>query len=281
MGGNVIRGEGIMTGDEMLVQGIDTKGVLDGVIKLTVQLTDTGSQLIATKTIEYDKDTQRPSAYYTRSNLQNDGQSNLDYIVFEIVFDQSEVGGTYEFSIEDLTTNLKSTLNSDTIFGTINSNIISLLDIDLSKYRDKVIKTSLIVTDTCLNKGDYIYNYFLIIGDSIIQIQLNTDTDGDGVSDINDNRPIFYNPNQEITGISDLENFDFIKIYPNPTRNQLYINSEETGTIFIYDVFGRLIIQKSISKYLEDIDVSELSSGTYLLKFYSESTNKTLKFIKE
>jgi len=27
MGGNVIRGEGVQTGDEILIQGIDTKGV--------------------------------------------------------------------------------------------------------------------------------------------------------------------------------------------------------------------------------------------------------------
>lgn len=174
MGGNVVRGEEKMTGDEILIQGLNTQGVLDGIIKLTVQLTDSSSQLIATKTVEYTKDTQRPSAYYTRSNLQNQGYSNLDNLVFDIVLGNSEVGGNYLFKIED--TNPLNVNNSEIkLNGNITSEQIIPIKIDLSKFKNKIIRTTLSVSDKYLNTGNNVYNYFLIQGDSIMQIKLDSD----------------------------------------------------------------------------------------------------------
>lgn len=281
MGGNVVRGTGIMSEDEILIQGIDTKGVLDGVIKLTVQLTDSSSQLIATKTVEYNKDTQRPSAYYTRSNLQHQGQSNLDDIIFEIVFEMSEVGGTYQFSIEDLTSNLENTTDVDTlILGTIDADLILLGNLNLSKYIDKVIKTGIQATDTFYNEGAWVYNYYLVTVDSVIQINTNTDSDGDGITDINDNRPTVYNPGQEVTNVIDMQGNLGFKIYPNPTKNELKVETNSEGELLIYDLSGKLLIQTILSNKIEKIDVSKLVSGTYLIQFISDKTISSSKFTK-
>lgn len=281
MGGNVIRGEGKMTGDEIFIQGINTQGVLDGIIKLTVQLTDSSSQLIATKTVEYTKDTQRPSAYYTRSNLQNQGSSNLDDIIFEIILEKSEVGGTYEFTIEDLTSNLKSTLDFDTVIsGTINADLILLNNLNLTKYIDKVIKTGIQVTDTCYNLGEWVYNYYLVTADNVIQINTNTDSDGDGITDINDNRPTVYNPGQEITSTIDMPDNLTFKIYPNPMTNELNIETNNVGELSIYDLTGKLLININLSNKIEKIDVSKLVSGTYLIQFISNKTISSSKFTK-
>lgn len=170
MGGQVVRGEGIMTSDSMLIQGINTEGVLDGIIHLTVQLTDSASQLIATKTTEYDKDTERPSAYYTRTNLQDDGFSNLDSLIVEIVFDQPETGGTYDFMIEvsDL---IDSTHITKTVLKSIiTSNVITISDLNLKEFDNSLMRLAVMTTDTCFNEGEWIDRHYLILNDSIIRI---------------------------------------------------------------------------------------------------------------
>ena len=68
-GGNVVRGTGVFSSDTIVVNSIKTTGVLDGLINLTVQVTDSEDQLIATKSAEYTKDVIYPKSYYSKSNL--------------------------------------------------------------------------------------------------------------------------------------------------------------------------------------------------------------------
>jgi uncharacterized repeat protein (TIGR02543 family) len=83
-----------------------------------------------------------------------------------------------------------------------------------------------------------------------------------------------------ITGISEIENSD-VKIYPNPTKDELRI---ETGglrikRIKIVDMSGREIYQfKSLRN---PINVSALPPGIYFLKFETYKGTVTKKFIKE
>ena len=70
-GGAVVRGEGKFENDTIVATNIQTSGVLDGLVNLTVQVTDTTSALVATKTAEYLKDVVYPKAYYTKSNIQD------------------------------------------------------------------------------------------------------------------------------------------------------------------------------------------------------------------
>mgnify|MGYP007048910365 CR=1 FL=1 len=69
-GGAVVRNEGTLTADEVIIENMNTAGILDGEVNLTVQLTDAEDKLVATKTTAYTKDVVYPKAYYTRSNLQ-------------------------------------------------------------------------------------------------------------------------------------------------------------------------------------------------------------------
>ncbi len=83
-----------------------------------------------------------------------------------------------------------------------------------------------------------------------------------------------------VNDIPDHSEFKNIRIYPNPTKDKLNLLTEEEGVIAIYDLSGRLLIQKSIFNKLDMIDVSGLATGTYLLHFYSENLYESLKFIK-
>lgn len=190
MGGNVVRGEGLMTNDSLTIQGVNTQGVLDGVIKLTVQLIDSASQIIATKTVEYDKDTQRPKAYYTRTNLQNEGYSNLDDVVIQIIFNPEDLGGTYAMDIEPVLPDLKSTRSSGLHVTGKLENLPPLdVNVDLSGYLNKVIKATLTLKDSVLNEGEpFVINY-LVLEDRLIAVDDQSDYDGDGVPDLMDSCP--------------------------------------------------------------------------------------------
>ena len=69
------------------------------------------------------------------------------------------------------------------------------------------------------------------------------------------------------TGINDIKNSN-IKIYPNPTNNNINIeglNKNENNTIQIFDVQGKLVITKTIAEK-GTIDLSELNKGVYVIK---------------
>ena len=56
-------------------------------------------------------------------------------------------------------------------------------------------------------------------------------------------------------------------IYPNPFASVVRITTERTvQNISVYDVFGRLLMQQPVSGMQFEMDLSELSPGTYLLQ---------------
>ena len=72
---------------------------------MTVQVTDSTSALVATKSAEYLKDVVYPKAYYSRSNIQDDGESNIDEFTVDIVVEQVDVGGSYSYELSNSNTN--------------------------------------------------------------------------------------------------------------------------------------------------------------------------------
>ena len=69
-----------------------------------------------------------------------------------------------------------------------------------------------------------------------------------------------------------------MKIYPNPARDVLTISSDKPiKSVEIYDVLGRLI--KTETK--NNINVSQLSKGNYLVKVKTGDQELIEKFIKE
>jgi len=79
-----------------------------------------------------------------------------------------------------------------------------------------------------------------------------------------------------ILGISDLDLRE-ITVYPNPTKDFLYIDSQApVDSVNIYSLTGRLIKQTSNSS----IKVADLSKGLYFAKVTIEGRTITKKFIK-
>lgn len=84
-------------------------------------------------------------------------------------------------------------------------------------------------------------------------------------------------------GTSNFDEVESIALYPNPTQDYLLFNFEnafELKQVLVLDSTGRVV--KSIEKNLvNSINVADLSSGIYFVKFISVDGQITKKFIKD
>jgi len=88
--------------------------------------------------------------------------------------------------------------------------------------------------------------------------------------------------NQSDTNINTVEVDDIdISIYPNPSRDNLNINSNQKIIGYeIYDLTGKKIIDYKKANIIK-IDISQLPKNEYLIKLETQSNRKkTIKFIK-
>ncbi|CAH8283705.1 putative secreted protein (Por secretion system target) [Mariniflexile fucanivorans] len=80
-------------------------------------------------------------------------------------------------------------------------------------------------------------------------------------------------------------NFDAsIKVYPNPVKERIYfeIPSEESQlNIALFDMLGKQVLNISVDAVNNQIDVSSLSKGLYILRLNSKKTSKSFKIIKQ
>jgi serine protease AprX len=78
-----------------------------------------------------------------------------------------------------------------------------------------------------------------------------------------------------------IEDFNF---YPNPVKDELNLRMPLTASqaeISIYNQLGQNVLNQLIFEDSKIINVSGLPTGIYLMKFSSEITSQTLKFIKQ
>lgn len=71
------------------------------------------------------------------------------------------------------------------------------------------------------------------------------------------------------------------QIYPNPCASTLSIQADKViKSINVYDIFGRLVKKQGISKMAIDLDLNDLSSGTYMLILDYGDSHSTHRIIK-
>lgn len=83
------------------------------------------------------------------------------------------------------------------------------------------------------------------------------------------------------TGISERKTENLISIYPNPTKDIVYLKtlnvpSNEGVDIKLYDLQGRLMQQKLSHQKLTSLDVRELSNGLYYLQVSSQASGQII-----
>ncbi|MBK8600573.1 MAG: T9SS type A sorting domain-containing protein [Flavobacterium sp.] len=73
-----------------------------------------------------------------------------------------------------------------------------------------------------------------------------------------------------------------LKVYPNPVKDILTLSSINSITkVTIYNLLGQEVVSKVVIGNDIQIDLSDLSTGTYIAKINSASQSKTIKIIKE
>ena len=67
------------------------------------------------------------------------------------------------------------------------------------------------------------------------------------------------------------------RIYPNPTRNKLTIESSEIGIIKIKNLLGKTIYRSKKANYILEINTSDFAKGIYILQLNSISSKFLIK----
>ena len=86
----------------------------------------------------------------------------------------------------------------------------------------------------------------------------------------------------QVLGNSDFNLTDYVTLYPNPVKNELNIKVNNTisiTSINIYNSLGQLVLVATNPS--ESIDVSELKTGSYLMKLITDKGISNSQFIKK
>ena len=95
-----------------------------------------------------------------------------------------------------------------------------------------------------------------------------------------------WNANYNSTTLSsgDFELNGGIIIYPNPTSSKIFITSKEYVSSYeVYNTLGQKVKEGSFNAVLEqeELDLTALQSGLYILNFKGEKVNKTVRIVKQ
>ncbi len=83
--------------------------------------------------------------------------------------------------------------------------------------------------------------------------------------------------------INEINQNDNIQIYPNPIYDRLFINNAriENGKIIVYDMLGKSVFANNLNTGMNEINVSMLFKGVYLIQIIGTNSIVERKLIKE
>ena len=77
-------------------------------------------------------------------------------------------------------------------------------------------------------------------------------------------------------------NFANLNVYPNPVSNVLTISADIViDNLQVYNILGKEVLNMNIDNRNTSVDVPNLNSGVYILKYSSDDKTGTLKFLKK
>ncbi|RXR31867.1 T9SS type A sorting domain-containing protein [Flavobacterium piscinae] len=72
-----------------------------------------------------------------------------------------------------------------------------------------------------------------------------------------------------------------ISFYPNPTKDFVYFNLNETiESLSLYNLLGQAVLSKQINAENFSLDISSFSAGSYIAKLNTKGKSKSVKIIK-
>jgi hypothetical protein len=70
----------------------------------------------------------------------------------------------------------------------------------------------------------------------------------------------------DVVELTEVDKVEGLVVYPNPATDYISVKLSELSTCYIYNLQGKLVLQKEIQDLTEQIDVSDLPKGVYVLK---------------
>ena len=144
--------------------------------------------------------------------------------------------------------------------------LLTFLFVTLSANSQSVIQS--------VNSGSIISSSSSVSIGEIVVVPVNQTQSSSGIIGI------FAQVNQTLE-VPQLELSEKITVFPNPTMAMIYFQTEISLTderISIFNLSGQLVSQKQITAE-NALDLSELSTGVYLIRFTNKSIN-SFKIIK-
>ncbi|MBL0071715.1 MAG: T9SS type A sorting domain-containing protein [Bacteroidetes bacterium] len=90
----------------------------------------------------------------------------------------------------------------------------------------------------------------------------------------------FYTKNETLTGVADIIPDNMVPlIYPNPVSNNLQGNFPDETEYYITDISGRICQQGFFNN--NNVNVTSLESGLYILIVHGGISNSSIKFVKK
>lgn len=87
---------------------------------------------------------------------------------------------------------------------------------------------------------------------------------------------------QNFLSIDIIENLTEVSLYPNPVKtDKFYITTTSEVNIRIFDVLGKLVLIHNITPNENEVDVSDLNNGVYLVRINTGNQSVTKKLIKQ
>jgi hypothetical protein len=81
---------------------------------------------------------------------------------------------------------------------------------------------------------------------------------------------------------TDSFSWDALSIYPNPTSlNYVVVNYNQELLVEVFNILGKKVSAKTVTSSDSRVDISNLSSGIYLLKISNQESSITRKIIKQ
>jgi len=93
----------------------------------------------------------------------------------------------------------------------------------------------------------------------------------------------FCNNKDAVSGYDDAGHAPQIGLYPNPASHKISIDYSgiEALHVELYSMFGLCVIQCKLSSKSDEIDVSQLSKGIYIVKIIAAGRTMQEKLINE
>lgn len=87
----------------------------------------------------------------------------------------------------------------------------------------------------------------------------------------------------EGTGVNQVEDVNKISVYPNPVRDFVTIKSEgaDLKSAAIFDMNGRQVMQERMDGSQTELNLSDLNSGTYILRIETRAGIESVRIIKK